>query len=450
MAATEKRLYVFASLAGGGCVPAGQLDLTEDGAELQASTFAYGLRYIDRVDAIEVDPVSLSLANKEAIRGKRIFPANGLPLFGGIRDAAPDAWGRRVIEAKLKARANSLPESTYLLHAGSQRIGALDIHESLADSPGAAGGAGVDQLEYLVESADRIEEGLPVPAALEAIFVQGSGLGGARPKATVRDDAGVLWLAKFPSKSDRMSVTEIEEATLRLAAECGIRVPPTRIESPGPRKVMLIRRFDRYWSNPDFEKSAGDDALYLAPGKGTSERRVPFASALTFVGCSESESITKHYQDVADAIRRYVHTDLVRADVRELFKRMVFNIFVSNDDDHLRNHGFIRDARLQGWRLSPLYDVLPRPSSAYERTLHLGVGPQGRAATLDNALSAADAFGLYGADALQAVAEIWAKVREWKVYFEGHGVPWKEIENIAPAFRHIDDVSSAVLRKKLP
>lgn len=450
MAAAEKRLYVFASLASGGWAPAGQLDLTENGAELQASSFAYGLRYIDRADAIEVDPVSLSLADKEAIRAKRIFPANGLPLFGGIRDAAPDAWGRRVIEAKLKAKANSLPESTYLLHAGSQRIGALDIRDSLTARAEDAGGAGVENLEYLVESADRIEEGLPVPAALEAIFVQGSGLGGARPKATVRDAAGVLWLAKFPSKTDRMSVTEIEEATLRLAAECGIRVPPTRIESLGPRKVMLIRRFDRYWSNPEFENSTGDEALYLAPGKGTTERRVPFASALTFVGCPESESITKSYQDVADAIRKYVHRDAIRSNVRELFKRMVFNIFVSNDDDHLRNHGFVWDARLRGWHLSPLYDVLPRPGSAYERTLHLGIGPLGRAATLDNALSAADIFGLYGNDALHAIAEIWSKVREWKVYFEEHGVPQKEIENIASAFRHIDAVSSVGLRKKLP
>lgn len=450
MAATEKRLYVFASLADGDWAPAGQLLMTEDAAELQASSFAYGLRYIDRADAVEVDPVSLSLSDKQAVRAKWLFPANGLTLFGGIRDAAPDAWGRRVIEAKLKVKANTLPESTYLLHAGTQRIGALHINENLAWRPDDVGGAGVDSLQYLLDSADRIEEGLPVPANLEAIFVQGSGLGGARPKATVRDDAGVLWLAKFPSKTDRMAVTAIEEATLRLAADCGIRVPPTQMVSLGRRQVMLIRRFDRYWSNPAFVTSAGDEGLYLAPGKGTQERRVPFASALTLIGCTESESITKSYQDIAESIRKYVHVDMIRADTRELFKRMIFNIFVSNDDDHLRNHGFIWDARLPGWRLSPLYDVMPRPSSAYERTLHLGIGQLGRAATLDNALPSAGAFGLYGPDALEAISEVWTKVREWKVFFEGHGVAPKEIDNIEPAFRHIDEVSSAELRKKLP
>ncbi|MBW0450182.1 type II toxin-antitoxin system HipA family toxin [bacterium M00.F.Ca.ET.228.01.1.1] len=450
MAATERRLYVFASLAGGDWAPAGQLLMTEDAAELQASSFAYGLRYINRPDAVEIDPVSLSLSDKDAVRAKRLFPSNGLALFGGIRDAAPDAWGRRVIEAKLKVKANTLPESTYLLHAGTQRIGALHVNDNRAWRPDDAGGAGVDSLHYLVDSADRIEEGLPVPANLEAIFVQGSGLGGARPKATVRDDAGVLWLAKFPSKTDRMAVTAIEEATLSLAAGCGIRVPPTQMVSLGKREVMLIRRFDRYWSNPEFVTSAGDDGLYLAPGKGTQERRVPFVSALTLIGCTEGESITKSYQDIAESIRKYVHVDMVRADSRELFKRMIFNIFVSNDDDHLRNHGFIWDARLPGWRLSPLYDVMPRPSSAYERTLHLGIGQQGRAATLDNALSSVGAFGLYGTDPLLAMSQVWTKVREWKIFFEEHGVAPKEIDNIAPAFRHIDDVSTAELRKKLP
>ncbi|MEK7888016.1 HipA domain-containing protein [Burkholderia contaminans] len=449
MAAVVKRLAVFAYLDDD-WVPAGLLEMTEDGVSLQASSFAYGLRYLGRPNAIEIDPVSLGLARKDEIRGKMNFPAGGLTQFGGIRDAAPDAWGRRVIEAKLRAKANALPESTYLLHAGSQRIGALDVRESLDTPPGPQTGNGLLNLEYLVNSAARIEEGETVPAELEAIFVQGSGLGGARPKATVRDDDGVLWLAKFPSLGDRLNLTVIEEATLRLAARCGIRVPPTRIVDAGTRQVMLIRRFDRYWTHPEFDTVRGDDALYLPPRAGTTERRLPFASALTLVGCSEMESMAKSYQDVAHAIRQHGHIDAIRTDNRELFKRMVFNILVSNDDDHLRNHGFIHDPRLPGWRLSPLYDVLPRPSSAHERYLHLGIGPQGRLATLDNAFDARDAFGLSKTDAGLAIAEVWQPTREWKTWFEERGVPGKEIDNIAPAFRHIDDVSHSTLRKALP
>jgi serine/threonine-protein kinase HipA len=448
MATAEKQLYVFAHI-GDDWAPAGQLTMTEQGAELVASSFAYGTRYIARQDAVEIDPVSLSVADRDAVRAKRIFPANGLTLFGGIRDAAPDAWGRRVIDAKLKVGANTLPESIYLLHAGSQRVGAFDVRTSLDVPPDENPGAGVSSLEYLLESADRIEQGLPIPASLEAIFVQGSGLGGARPKATVRDGDGVLWLAKFPSRNDRMSVTEIEAATLRLAAQSGIRVPPTRIVNMGARAVMMIRRFDRYWNQPE-SQTAGDAALYLPPVAGATERRLPFVSALTLVGCSEMDARTKSYRDVADAIRRYAHPNVIRQDCRELFKRMVFNILVSNDDDHLRNHGFILDSRLRGWRLSPLYDVVPHPGSAYERFLHLDVGPQGKLASLDNAMAAKEAFSLSKAEAAQEIAKVWSSVREWRVYFEEQDVPHREIERVAPAFRHIDDVSSAELRKVLP
>lgn len=123
MAAKDTKLMVFAHL-GTAWAPCGQLVLTEEADRLLASSFAYGLNYLKRSDALEVDPVSLSLADREAVRAKRLLPANRLPFFGGIRDAAPDAWGRRVIEAKLKVPANSLPESQYLLHAGSERVGA--------------------------------------------------------------------------------------------------------------------------------------------------------------------------------------------------------------------------------------------------------------------------------------------------------------------------------------
>src|SRR6202163_233113 len=216
MPATEQKLFVFIYLDTE-WVPCGQLTLSEDGAKLSASTFAYGLRYLQRPGALEVDPVALSLRDMDLVRGTALFPPNKLPLFGGIWGAAPDAWGRRVIESRLKVPANSLPESTYLLHAGSQRVGALDIRPS-RDSDTTRGYGTWDNLEYLMEAAERIDEGLPVPAPLEEIFAEGSALGGARPKATVRDNERVLWLAKFPSRKDALAVPIIETATLRLAA----------------------------------------------------------------------------------------------------------------------------------------------------------------------------------------------------------------------------------------
>lgn len=447
MPQTEK-LIVFAHLDQD-WAPCGQLSITEENAEVLASSFAYGLNYLKRPDAMEVDPVSLSLEDRAAVEKKLLFPAGELRLFGGIRDAAPDAWGRRVIEAKLKAPANGLSESTYLLHAGSDRVGALDVRATLSDAP-QPGLNNWHRLQYMMEAVDRIEEGLPVPAHLEAIFEEGTALGGARPKASVRDEEGVLWLAKFSSRNDSFDVPVIESCALRLAAEAGLTVPPSRFMALGSRMVMLIRRFDRYWAAPGIHAELPADLMETAPGEGRIEKRLAFVSGLTLLSCDEMESRTKSYADLAQAIRRYGHPDVIRSDNEELYRRMVYNILVSNDDDHLRNHGFVRDPRLGGWRLSPLYDVLPRPSVAYERQLHLGVGPQGRAATLDNAYAARDMFTLSAEAAAQAIASVWEKVREWKVYFEQWGADPEQIEKIAPAFRHIDDVSTAELRQELP
>lgn len=448
MVTKEAKLMVFAHL-GAEWAPCGQLQMAEEGSNVVASSFAYGLNYLQRADALEVDPVSLGIQDRAAVRGKRLLPANSLRLFGGIRDAAPDAWGRRVIEAKLHVPANSLPESQYLLHAGSERVGALDVRASIGAGPATGTGA-PHALEYLMDAAERIEDGLPIPAQLEAIFIDGTALGGARPKASVRDDHGVLWLAKFSSRKDSVDIPAIECAALRMAAEAGLRVPPVSVCALGTRKVMRIRRFDRYWAAPGDTLAQGTDLMATHPGSGKAEHRLGFVSGLTLLGCDETESRTKTYSDLAQAVRRYCHPRVIRSDNAELFKRMVYNILVSNDDDHLRNHGFVWEPRLAGWRLSPLYDVLPRASHATERFLHLGVGPLGRLATLDNALDSHEQFTLSRAMACQMVADVWRVVREWKLHFERFGVPGPDIDKIAPAFRHLDDVSTPALRRCLP
>ena len=178
--------------------------------------------------------MSLSLRDKRAVHGKALFPPNNLPAFGGIRDAAPDAWGRRVIESRLKVPANSLPESAYLLHAGSQRVGALDIRAARESS--ATPGFGTwDNLEYLMEAAQRIDEGLPVPAELEEIFAEGSALGGARPKATVgtrsaccgsrNSRAGAMrWRSRW-SRRRRCASLRQPGSPCRRSCSCSARAP---------------------------------------------------------------------------------------------------------------------------------------------------------------------------------------------------------------------------------
>jgi serine/threonine-protein kinase HipA len=448
MATRENKLVVFANI-GAQWAPCGQLILTESSDAPLASTFAYGTNYLKRDDAIEVDPVSLSISDRSAIAGKRLLPQNRLPYFGGIRDAAPDSWGRRVIEAKLKAPANSLPESQYLLHAGGERVGALDVRSDMNTQP-LIGANNWNTLAHLMEAAERIDEGLPVPAHLDAIFLDGSALGGARPKASVRDDADVLWLAKFSSRQDGFDMPAIECASLQLARKAGLNVPPVQMMMLGDRRIMLIRRFDRYWAASGAPMPEGAARYEHGAGDGRVERRSAFVSGLTLVGCDESESRVKSYADLADSIRRYCHQNVIRLDSAELYTRMIYNIFVSNDDDHLRNHGFLWDDALRGWRLSPLYDVLPRPSHASERQLHLGVGAHGRMATLDNALSWCERFNLTEKAACERIAQVWQVVREWRVYFDEFGVDAKEMHKVQSAFRHIDDIASPALLKRLP
>ncbi len=268
---------------------------------------------------------------------------------------------------------------------------------------------------------------------------------------SLRDHTGVLWLAKFSGRKEPVNLPWVEYGTLQLAREAGLVVPPVRVEKIGDRTAMLIQRFDRYWDLADAQAvHAGMDTLALAsPGNGRVEKRLAFISGLTLLGCHETDSITKSYGDLADAIRKYCHPAVVVADTKDLFRRMVYNIFVTNNDDHLRNHGFVWDPKHLGWRLSPLYDVTPNPSVAQDRFLHLSVGSQGKYAHLDNALAAHSLFRLSEKAAAEVIAQVWEKVRPWKVSFEANGVPGEQIDKVQTAFRHIDDVSTARLRKHL-
>jgi serine/threonine-protein kinase HipA len=420
----SRELAVFAYLPGEvSDVPAGLLTLSEEGATSIGSSFVYGSRYLKRNNAIEVDPVSLSLRNKSELAGVELHPVRGLPLFGAIRDAAPDAWGRRVIEAKRKVPLNSLPESEYLLDAGSNRIGALDVRLNITSSATEGTLSNVQSLEYLIDAAQRIEEGLPIPARLENFFDAGTGLGGARPKATVCDEQGKLWMAKFPSKSDGYNIPLVETATLRLAQLAGIRIPELKepVTLSQGTDVMLIERFDRV-------------------GAADTITRRHFISALTLLGCHEADSPNKNYADIADAMRQYGAAPMLADNLKELFYRMVFNILVTNDDDHLRNHGMLWVQQHHAWELSPLYDVVPKPTHATERFLHLGIGQQGRLATLDNALSWYARFGLTRDGAIEVINHVWSIVREWKGYFEEFGVSSSEIDKISSAFRHARDI----------
>ena len=409
-------------------VPAGRLTLIEQGTALAASRFAYGRRYVQRPNALPVDPVALPLAAGRD--GAELVPPAGLAWFGSIRDAAPDAWGRRVIENRLRAPPNGLPESVYLDHAGPFRSGALDVRLTPTSAPAEGALPSIVDLEHLRDAAARIEAGEPVPAHLELFFAGGPSLGGARPKAVLTVD-GREWVAKFAARNDAFDVPLAEWATLELAREAGLDVPPTRLEMLADgRRILLIERFDR---EP------------LAEGVG----RRHMVSALTLLGLHEQDSPSSSYAAIADALGEHGIGGSIARDRTELFARMAFNILVSNDDDHLRNHAFLYDAAGDGWRLSPLYDVLPRPQVAHERMLHLAVGPQGRLATLDNALAGAGRFGLLPPEAARRIDRVARAVRNWRVTFERLQVPASVCEQLSSAFRRPADIGLGEVEKHL-
>ena len=409
---TTIRTYVFVHLEEGP-VPAGLLTMTDEPRN-QFATFAYGRRYLERTDRIPVDPVALPL--HEAGTSRTFRTEEGFAVFGGIRDAAPDGWGQYLM---YKAMGDRLPsEIDLILASGEHRVGALAFGPTSAQperiTPWGDGPAPGEEftLAELAEAAERAQHVDELDENLRALLAAGSSLGGARPKAATKI-GDQPWIAKFQKRGDSFPECRVELATMRLASECGLDVPPLDFRCVLDRDIYLIERFDRI------------------PHGNWLERR-PFASGLTMLGAHESEVSSFSYADLAGAIRQF-GTE-VRQDLHELFRRMLLNILVTNDDDHLRNHGFLFDG--EGWRLSPLYDVVPKPQLGLERRLVLGVGPEGRNATIENALAGAAVFDL-GHDDATAIAEDMSRTvaTRWEQLFTEAGISAADRKRFATCFR---------------
>ena len=348
--------------------------------------FKYASDYLGRPGAFALDPDRLPLE-------EGVFESEpDFELFNALRDASPDYWGRKVIEHRLGR--TGLGEIDFLLAAGQERVGALGFGQTRALSP-VARLPEAQRLEALAEAAEQVDadEGVD-DRELLILLGEGSGtLGGMRPKVTVERD-GRLWVAKFPAKDDRYDYVRMEYLALRLAEDAGIEVPEHRLERIGSRAILLTRRFDRI------------------PESGRDVYRRHYLSGLSMTGLHERDHGAGAYADLADWLRR--HAVDAASDCRELYRRMLFNIFIGNTDDHLRNHAVIRDAR--GYGLSPAFDLVPQPGLGGERHQAIGVGTRGRVASRDNALSEAARFGLDAGKA-QAMAEKMADaVLGWEKY----------------------------------
>ncbi len=399
----EKKITVFIYLPGETvAVPAGIFTHESD---LGIGSFAYGRKYLERGNALPVDPVALPLGP----RPREVTTNHG--LYGAFRDAAPDYWGRLVIAAERKVPPEALSEMDFLLSANATRVGNLDFRETPDSQEPTLEQPHFNRLTELLDVAARIETGKNVSQHLLRLLRQGTSVGGGRPKCTVEwEDA--LWIAKFPAKDDTLNIPRIEYAAMTLAGRCGIRVPVMRLQSIGDKDVLLVRRFDR----------EGIPDGWLRKG---------FASSLSFMQWDESDRLSWDYGAIADAMRRHTPVE----DIREMFRRMVFNILVRNTDDHPRNHAFLFDS--SGISLSPAYDIVPsisRPGVGTEFSLAMSLGDRGREATVENAMSRAIRFGLSDQEARTEVKDLAGVVREWRDHFASVGCPDSEIRALEPSF----------------
>lgn len=408
---SERECHVFVVLPGTtDFVVAGRfrVSTTPDGVPL--GEFVYGRSYLNRADAVELDPVELRLA-------ERMYRTTRLGgFFGAIRDSMPDYWGRLLIERRF-GRAQ-LQEFDYLAEGPDDRAGGLGFNAGLEPpSPRIRFNTVLDlaELQAAAEAVLAGERGQRESLAGRAreLLLEGTSMGGARPKAVV-EDGDALWVAKFGRDEDRWNDPLVEHAVLQLARECDLNAATSRIERIGNRDALLVRRFDREWR-----------------GAGYSRSRM--VSALTLLGADDSVTDRRRwsYLALADELRRA--SSKPREDLRELFGRMCFNAAISNLDDHPRNHAILAPGR--EWRLSPAYDLTPVPAiSVTRRDLAMTCGPGGRWANRANLLGSAGRFLLDREEAEAVFDRIAATIRSsWLAVMRGNGVSERDCDLIRHA-----------------
>ena len=343
----------------------------------------------------------------------------GLSVFGAVGDSAPDRWGRVLMRRAhiAKAKANkttpsTLSEAEYLLGVNDEiRQGALRFSSPPKEAVFLAPKSQkvippLIALPKLLLATERFIEDDESAADLKLLLAPGSSLGGARPKASIRDRDGGLAIAKFPKKDDEFNVVVWEAVALTLAENAGINVPPFRLETVLGKPVLIVKRFDR-----------------------TNAQRIPFLSAMSMLDAQDNEQHS--YLEIAYALAQHGAAPI--RDMAELWRRIVFTIMISNTDDHLRNHGFLYE-RYKGWRLSPAYDLNPTPLEIKPRVLATAIDFEDTDASLATAMAVATSFRLSKVQASEIVKEVSLAVKKWRKVASRLGLSKSECERMASAF----------------
>ena len=366
----------------------GEINLVERGRRV---SMTYDEHWLRTGFALSED---LPLFNQEFI------PLNKDTAAGAIDDARPDRWGERIIRMINQPARLSLME--YLYFAGHDRFGALGISLTMSHYvPCPTSPLPVfDNLNAMSEAVRKVLAGQPVLEIESRLMHPGASLGGARPKSLIELE-GESWIVKF-SEGESVDTPLVEHASMSLARRCGIHTAETRALLLGATgHAVAVRRFDRSHS-----------------------KRLHVLSANVVLGAANED---RGYPELAQLMRRLAHPQTIKAQQKELFRRMVFNVLIDNTDDHEKNHAFMRDQ--QGYySLTPAFDVLPTCQGL--RYQQLRVGSQGAVSSLDNALSEAKQFGIDLPQAKQIVSEICSVVDGWKDWFQATGVTDQDIAEL--------------------
>ena len=394
-------------------VTAGQFRLLHTKQGVVMAHFVYGRRYLANPDAVEIDPIELKL-------NTAVYEtAAGGGVFGALRDAGPDHWGRLVIERY--AGRPELGEIDYLLCSPEDRAGALGFGLNKTPPPPLVRYNQTLDLAKLQTMADALEEARPQRTAtvspslmqVEDLLLLGTSMGGARPKVVVEDQDD-LWLVKFNRGDDPWNYARVEHAMLTLGRACGLSTAQGRVISIAGRDALAVRRFDR-------------DKIV----EGYARARM--LSAFTLLRLSDTLRSRDRwsYLLLAEALRKI--SDRPEADLAQLFRRMCFNALISNIDDHPRNHAVIAH---RSWGLSPAYDLTPSvPVSLERRDLAMTCGAMGRWACKVNLMSQADRFLLGQQDASHILTSMTQQVGStWRSVARGCGVTPADCDSIAGAF----------------
>ena len=420
MSLVEQDMYIYVYLPGvAEPVLAGKMtSVNDDVTRKKKALFRYAESYFARIDRKAIDPVALPFKESPDFVYETA-DKDSQEAFSVMYDSVPDAWGRaRMLKNAGRDKMSALE---YILASGEDRSGFL-AYGSGRSGPSivAPWSASHSKNELLDISAAAliISEDRHVTLDKEdaqKILLFGSSLGGARPKVTVKYEHKV-WLAKPPKEGDAFHYPRVEYASLTLAKACGLSTPEVRIVNVNGKDVYLIERFDRYIRNGILERSG---FLSMHAAIGYPKRKMTPQVEGTYLAMAERVAAVSHQAGT---------------DKKELFGRLVFNALVGNDDDHLRNHAFC--ATESGWRLSPLYDVLPLPFKPIaERRLNQGFGTEGNLCSIKNLLSRSESFGLSEKDARLFMSEVVGTVRaNWERVFRAAGVPDSDLGGFKKTF----------------